>query len=147
MKLALIVVLGGALAVSPLAAEKKVKLESLPAAVQAAIKEQTQGATLVGVSKEKEKGKTRYEVEMKAGGKTRDLTLDSAGQVVLLEEEVDISSIPAAARAAIEKKAGGRKIELVEKVTQAGSVRYESKIKKGLRSSEFTVNPDGTVYK
>jgi hypothetical protein len=67
--------------------------------------------------------------------------------VVTLEEEVDISSIPAAAREAIEKKAAGRKIELVERVTQAGSVRYESKIKKGLRRSEFRVNPDGTIHK
>jgi len=147
MKLTLIVVLSGALAVSPLAAEKKVKLESLPAAVQAAVKEQTQGATLVGVSKEKEKGKTVYEVETKVGGKTRDLTLDAAGQVVMVEEEVDITSIPAAAREAIEKKAIGAKIKLVEKVTQAGAVRYESIIEKGRKSSEFTVNPDGTVHK
>jgi uncharacterized membrane protein YkoI len=147
MKLTLIFVLGGALAVSLLAAEKKVKLESLPAAVQAAVKEQTQGATLVGVSKEKEKGKTLYEIEMKVGGKTRDLTVDAAGQIVLDEVEVEISTIPAAAREAIEKKAVGGKIKLVEKITQAGSVRYEAQIEKRRKTSEFTVNADGTVYK
>ena len=147
MKLTLIFVLVGTLAVSPLAAEKKVKLESLPAAVQAAVKEQTQGATLVGVSKEKEKGKTVYEIEMKVGGKTRDLTVDAAGQIVLDEVEVEISTIPAAAREAIEKKAASGKIKLVEKITQAGSVRYEAQIEKGRKTSEFTVNADGTVYK
>jgi uncharacterized membrane protein YkoI len=147
MKLTLIFVLVGTLAVSPLAAEKKVKLESLPAAVQAAVKEQTQGATLVGVSKEKEKGKTVYEIEMKVGGKTRDLTVDAAGQIVLDEVEVEISTIPAAAREAIEKKAASGKIKLVEKITQAGSVRYEAQVEKGRKTSEFTVNADGTVYK
>jgi len=45
-----------------LAVEKKVKLEELPAAVQAAVKEQMRNALLVGLSTEKEKGETTHEV-------------------------------------------------------------------------------------
>ena len=80
-------------------------LESLPAAVQATVKAQTQNAKLVGLSEEKEGGKTMYEVETMVNGKSRDLVVDQSGAVVETEEEVAIESIPAAAREAIQKKA------------------------------------------
>ena len=55
--------LAAVIAAPAFAAEKTVKLESLPPAVQAAIKAQAQGATIGDISTEKEKGKTVYEVE------------------------------------------------------------------------------------
>jgi uncharacterized membrane protein YkoI len=67
-----------------LAAEKKVKFEQLPPAVQAAVREQTKNATLVGLSAEKEKGKTVYEVETEIDGKSRDLLLDQTGTIVVI---------------------------------------------------------------
>jgi uncharacterized membrane protein YkoI len=122
-------------------------MADLPTAVQAAVKEQTKNATLVGLAKEVEKGKTLYEAETKVNGKTRDISFDSAGKIVSVEEEVDISSIPAAARAAIEKKAAGAKIKLVETVTEGGTVRYEAAIEKAGKTTEYTVNADGSLYK
>src|SRR5712672_1868503 len=80
---------------APIIAETKVKMADLPPAVQAAVKEQTKNATLVGLSKEKEKGKTMYEVETKVAGKTRDLLLDSTGVVVEVEEQIEMSAVPA----------------------------------------------------
>ena len=71
MKIILLFALLGAAA---FAADTKVKLESLPPAVQAAVKQQTKNATLVGLSTEKEKGKTTYEVETTVNGKSRDLS-------------------------------------------------------------------------
>ena len=41
-------------------AESKVKMEDLPSAVQKAAREQSKNATLVGLSKEVEGGKTVY---------------------------------------------------------------------------------------
>jgi uncharacterized membrane protein YkoI len=58
-----------------------------------------------------------------------------------------MSSIPAAARAAIEKKAAGAKIKLVETVTEGGTVRYEAAIEKAGKTTEYTVNADGSLYK
>src|SRR5947209_5124175 len=98
------------------AAESKLKVADLPPAVQKAVQEELKNATLVGVSKEREKGKTLYEVETTVKGKTRDLMVDAAGSVVEVEEEVEISSIPAAARDAITKKAGSGKITKVEAI-------------------------------
>jgi uncharacterized membrane protein YkoI len=133
---------------SILAADKKVKLESLPPAVQAAVKEQTKNATLVGLAIEKEKGKTRYEVETKVNGKTRDLLLDQTGSVVETEEEVDLDSIPAEAKAAIQKRAAGGNVSKVEKLTAGASVAYEAAIKtKAGKNIEYVVNADGTARK
>jgi uncharacterized membrane protein YkoI len=130
------------------AAEKKVKLEDLPPAVQAAVKEQTRNATLAGLSTEKEKGKTMYEVETRVNGKSRDLLLDQAGAVVESEEEVDIDSIPAPARAAIQKRTANGTLAKVEKVTAGSTVSYEATIKsKAGKSSEYAVNADGTRRK
>ena len=129
-------------------ADTKVKMEDLPAAVQKAVKEQTRSADLVGLSKEVEKGKTMYEVETKVNGKSRDLLLDSTGAVVEVEEEVDLSSVPAAAKAAIEKKAAGGTIKKVETVTKGSSVSYEAAIKtKAGKNIEVGVNADGSVHK
>ncbi len=129
-------------------ADTKVKMEDLPPAVQKAVKEQTKSAALVGLSKEVEKGKTMYEVETKVNGKSRDLLLDSTGAVVEVEEEVDLSSVPAAAKAAIEKKAAGGTIKKVETVTKGSSVSYEAAIKtKAGKNIEVGVNADGSVHK
>src|ERR1700680_564151 len=85
-------------------AESKIKMEDLPPAVQKAAREQAKNATLVGLSKEVEGGRTLYEVETKVNGKTRDLLLDQNGSVVEIEEEVDLSSLPVAAKEAIQQK-------------------------------------------
>ncbi len=130
------------------AAETKVKLESLPPAVQAAVKEQTKNATLVGLSTEKEGGKTTYEVETKVNGKSRDVILDKTGAIVEAEDEVDINTIPAAAKAALQKRAGAGTIAKVEKVTAGSSVSYEAAIKtKSGKSTEAAVNADGMPHK
>ena len=78
-------IIGGLLLGGVLFAETKVKMTDLPLAVQAAVKEQTKTATLVGLSKEKERGKTVYEVETKMNGKTRDLLIDATGAIVEIE--------------------------------------------------------------
>ncbi len=76
-------------------AESKIKFESLPAPVQQAVKqEQSTGATLMGLAKEVEDGKTLYEAEFKVANRSRDIMFDIAGKAVSVEEEVAIESIP-----------------------------------------------------
>jgi uncharacterized membrane protein YkoI len=130
------------------AAEKRVKMESLPPAVQKTVQEQAKGATIRGLSKEIEDGKTFYEAELKINGHNKDVLIDPAGLVVEIEEEVALDSLPAAAKDAIQKRAAKGQIVLVEAVSKNDSiVAYEAKIKTAGKTSEVRVNPDGSPAK
>ena len=67
---------------SAAAQEANAKLKNLPAAVQRAVETEAKGATIKGVSKEVEDGKTMYEVETLVAGRTRDMI--SASQIVAM---------------------------------------------------------------
>jgi glyceraldehyde-3-phosphate dehydrogenase/erythrose-4-phosphate dehydrogenase len=145
MKLLCIVTLTACVA---LPAERKVKLEELPPAVQTAVKEQTKNATLVDLSAEKEKGKTVYEVETKIDAKSRTLLLDETGAVIETEEEVDMDAVPAPAKAAIQKHATGGTISKIEKVSAGVDTSYEATIRmKAGKIREYAVNADGTQHR
>jgi hypothetical protein len=126
--------------------EKPVKIKDLPAAVQATVKQQSKGATIRGLSKEVEDGKTFYEVELKVSGHNKDVLIDPAGAVVTIEEEVTLDSLPSAARAEIEKQAANGKIQMVESITENDHVvAYEAHIRAGKKSLEVKVSPDGQL--
>lgn len=148
MKFASAVVTGGMM-IAPLclAGETKVKMESLPPAVQAAVKQQSAGATIKGLTKEIEKGKTTYEAELTVNGHGKDISFDSTGKVVSVEEEVTIDSIPAGARDAINKAVGTGKLSKVETVTANGKTNYEAAIKRGIKTSEVLVDANGNKVK
>lgn len=127
-----------------LLADTKVPFDRLPAAVQSSAKANAKGAEIVGASKELEKGQTSYEVETKLGGKSRDLSFDPSGKLLAVEEEVTSDALPAAARAAIEKRAAGGTINKIEAVTVGDSVSYEAVVTAGGKRREIAVNADGT---
>jgi hypothetical protein len=130
------------------AAEKRVKMESLPPAVQKTVQEQAKGATIRGLAKEIEDGKTFYEAELKINGHNKDVLIDPAGSVVEVEEEVPLDTVPAAVKDAIQKRAAKGQIVLVESVSKNDSiVAYEAKIKTAGKTSEIAVKPDGSPAK
>jgi uncharacterized membrane protein YkoI len=108
------------------AADVKVKLADLPPAVKATVEAETKGATLKGLSKEQEKGKTVYELESLVNGRTRDLMIDSAGKVYVVEEQLDVDKAPAAVKSALEAKG---KIVVLESVTEDGKTHYEGQVR------------------
>jgi uncharacterized membrane protein YkoI len=130
------------------ASERPVKMKDLPKAVQTTVQEQSKGATVRGLSKETDNGKTYYEVELKVKGHNRDVLIDPTGAVVEIEEEVSIASIPPAVKAQMEKQAGRGKIVTVESVTKNDAVvAYEAHVKTGNKRSEIKVAPDGQLIK
>ena len=135
------------LSLTALGAERKVKMQDLPPAVQSAVKEQTKNSTLVGLTREVEDGKTLYEAETKVNGHGRDIAFDSTGAVVSVEEEVPLASIPPAAREAIDKQAAGGKVTKVETITKGREVYYEAVITKKGKSAEFSVDAAGKPVK
>ncbi len=129
------------------AAEKKVKVQDLPRAVQETVKAQTKDSALVGVTKEVEDGKTVYELETRANGRARDLLIDGSGVIISVEQEVTLDAIPPAAKAAIEKRAGSGKITKVETVTKGQTMIYEAAVVKRGKRSEILVGSDGSTVK
>lgn len=129
------------------AAETKVAMKDLPAAVQNAIRDQSKGATIRGLTKEVENGATEYEAELTVDGHGKDISFDPAGHLVSVEEEVKLESLPAAARDAIQKAAEGGTLRKVELVTEHGKSFYEADIRKGGKSSEVQVDSNGARVK
>jgi hypothetical protein len=126
--------------------EPKLKVKDLPAAVQKTVLEQTKGATIRGLAKEVENGKTQYELETKVNGHNRDLIIDPAGKVLEVEEQVDIATLPAAVQAEVKKSLGGGKVLLFESVTKDGTLTgYEASVEKGGKNSSISMGPDGKV--
>jgi uncharacterized membrane protein YkoI len=127
--------------------EKKVAMRDLPVVVQQAVREQSKGATIRGLTMEVENGKTEYEAELTVNGHGKDISFDAAGRIVSVEEEVPLASLPEAARGAIQKAVGTGKLRKVESVTENGTAFYEATIRKAGKSSEIKVDANGATVK
>jgi uncharacterized membrane protein YkoI len=123
--------------------ETKVHFKDLPAAVQATAKAQSQGATVKSYSKEIEKGKTEYEVQLLADGKKRDVSIDPDGKVLETEEVIAFSSVPKEAQDAIKHEAKGAKVEKVEMVKSDQPTVYEALIRQKGKKQEIRVLENG----
>ena len=126
------------------AQERRVKMKDLPEAVQKTVKEQGKDATLKGLSREVENGKTEYEAEFTVNGHSRDVTIDPQGNIIEIEEQVALSSLPDAVQKGIKAAAGKGEILKVESITRAGKLeKYEALVKTAGKKSEIQVDPDG----
>ena len=136
-------------ACSAFAAESKLELKDLPPAVQKTVEQESRGAVLGKIVKEREDGVTQYEIETMRNGKHRDFNVDTAGVLLEVEEEIDLDTIPGAARAAILKQIGEGKPGMVELLTKkSGATSYEAAwTGKDGKKQEFQVKPDGTRTK
>jgi uncharacterized membrane protein YkoI len=130
-----------------IAAEVKVKMSDLPPAVQSAVKEQSEGATVRGLTKETENGKTEYEAELTVNGHNRDVSFDASGNVISVEDEVAFASVPNAVQVAIHKVMEGGTLRKVELVKENGKTFYEATIRKGGKSSEIQLDRSGNPIK
>jgi hypothetical protein len=127
-----------------LAQEKKIKRSDLPPAVEKTVASQSQGAEVRGFSVEKENGKTYYEAEMIVNGHSKDVLIDPTGAIVEVEEEVAMSSLPAAVKDGLQAKAGTGKLVKVESLTKHDKlVAYEAQVRTNGKKSEVQVGPDG----
>jgi len=124
--------------------EKKIKRSDLLPGVQKAVAEQSQGATIRGFSEEKENGQTFFEAELIVKGHSKDVLMDSAGNVVEVEEQIPTDSLSPTVRDGLQAKAGNGKLIKVETLTKKGKlVAYEAQVLTDGRKSEVQVGPDG----
>jgi hypothetical protein len=137
--------LGAATAV--LAQEKKISTTDLPAPVLSAFQKSYPGASINGVSRESEEGKTFYEIESVEGAVHRDILYAPDGTMVELEESMVEAELPAAVKATLAKKEFTGTVEKVEKVTKGKETTYEMRIHSGSTMLEVMIGPDGKVIK
>src|SRR5438132_136372 len=79
-----------------LSQEKQIKRADLPPAVEKTVADQSKGATIRGFSQEKEDGQTLYEAELMVDGHSKDILMDAKGNIVEVEEQVALGSLPKA---------------------------------------------------
>jgi hypothetical protein len=126
------------------AAEKKITRAQLPPAVEKSVAAESQGATIKGFSTEVEGGQKIYEVQLMVNGHGRDVSMDERGQVLEVEEEVTLASLPPAVKEGLTKAAGTGTIGKVESLTKKGKlVAYEAVVQSGKKHHEIQVGPDG----
>jgi len=138
------------LACAALTAAKSLQLKDLPAATQKTVQDNLKGGEIKNIAKETEKGVVQYEVESILNGQHRDFNVDTKGNLIVIEEETSIDSIPAAAKATIMKKVGAGTLGLVETFTKGGGgeTMYEAAWKdKAGKKHEVLVKADGTEAK
>lgn len=126
------------------AQEKKITRAQLPAAVEKTVARESQGATINGFATETENGKRLYEVELTVDGHSKDISMDKNGDIIEIEEEVAMDSLPAAVQEGLRKAAGAGTIGKIESLTKRGKlVAYEGHVKTGTKRSEIQVGPNG----
>ena len=130
------------------AQEKKITREQLPAAVRQTVDRESQGATVKGFATEVEHGQKLYEASLTVNGHSKDILIDKTGNIVEVEEQVSLDSLPPAVQDALKKAAGSGTIEVVESLTKNGKlVAYEAQVRHGRKRSEIQVGPNGEKLK
>jgi uncharacterized membrane protein YkoI len=106
--------------------EEKVPLDKLPKAVVDAVKEKFPRAELVSAEKEKEDGKTVYEVALKDGKHKREVTLTPDGKIVSVETEIEAADLPKAVAEALEARYPKAEIKKAEEISKDDKItKYE----------------------
>ncbi len=125
--------------------EGRLALRDLPKVVQATVQKETQGAAIVGISKENADGKTIYEIETKVSGRTRDMLIDDRGALTELEEENSLASLPSPIQAEIRTSIGKAKLIRLETVMNGAKVKtgYSALVELGGKQSEVEMGSDG----
>lgn len=126
------------------AAEKRISKSALPAAVAKTAEEQSKGAIVKGYSQDSENGQIEYEVEMMVNGHTKAVGIGSAGNVLEVEEQIEMNALSSPVEAAIKAKAGSGNVRKVESITKNGAiVAYEAQVTSNGKNREIQVGPHG----
>jgi len=151
----------GAAAITVLANDKdeeEVSIDQIPPTVKATILKEAKGGKIQEIGRETQRGKTVYEAEVIIQGKEIEIKIAPDGTVIgrevegAAEEEeeeeeevISLDQVPAAARKALLKHAGGAKIIEVEREKEHGVVLYEAEWEVGGREHEAKVTTGGDL--
>ena len=128
--------------------ERKIRRDQLPPAVEQTVARESTGSTVKGVTTEVEHGQRVYEVSLNVEGHNKDILIDKNGNILEVEEQVTLESLPAAVQDALKKAAGTGTFGVIESMTKNGTlVGYEAHIRRGKKLLEVQVGPNGERLK
>jgi hypothetical protein len=127
--------------------EQKISCDTIPAPVRAAFEKDFAKAPMNSCVKETEKGKTEFEIISKEGSSRLTARFQGDGKLVRAEQSVAMDSIPEPVKEALKKKHPDGEVALAEKVTSAGAVTFEFRVKQKNRSVEVAFDPTGKEVK
>ena len=140
--------LAGLCTTTAMAAEHSVPCKTLPAAVQTKSKDVVGTGTVHNCVKDVSGGKTTYEMETMLDGRSKDITFDSDGTVLEIEQQVDAGSLPASVASAFHRAAEGGSLGKIESLTRGDKiVSYEGVVTRNGKRSEIAFHPDGASMK
>jgi Putative beta-lactamase-inhibitor-like, PepSY-like len=125
--------------------ERQVKRKNVPIAVLNAFKVAYPNATIKGYAREREDGKTFYEIESVEGAVGRDVLYNPDGTVAEVEETIALNDLPTAIQEAIHTKYPRAVIVKAEKTVQGDTISYEVIGKQGRKRFELEFDTDGNL--
>jgi hypothetical protein len=114
----------------------------LPAAVENAFKTAYPQATIKHTSHETEDGVEQYEIESTNQGRGLDVNFKPDGTVIVVEEEVTASELPAAVAAAVATRYPQATVTTRERATEGQKIYFELGLK-GAPVKEVQLTADG----
>jgi hypothetical protein len=133
--------------VSAVTQERKISRKDVPIAVINAFKAAYPTATIKGYAREKEHGKTFYEIESKDGSIGRDVLYNPDGTIAEIEETIAANDLPSAIQEAIRTKYPGAVVTKAEKTTVGEKVTYEVIARRGKKRLSMEFDADGHLTK
>mgnify|MGYP000408516432 CR=1 FL=1 len=121
--------------------------EQLPKAVVSAFEKAYPSATLKSASREKNGGKTCYELESMDGAQSRDIIYAADGTVIEIEESVTPASLPASVAQALSTHFPNAPIKKAEKLIRGAVVEYEVVTTVGKQNNEVIMDEKGKILK
>lgn len=133
--------------------EETIPLDKVPKPVSESVKKRFPNGEMKEAAKETEDGKTFYEVTVKDGGKTIDVTLTPDGTITTIEKELAVKDLPKAVTDGLEKKYPKATHKSAEEVIKVADGKekleyYEVVVlTEDKKTLEVEITADGTIKK
>ncbi len=140
----LVAVFGGSGSSAAIQAAQGVLNPAWPPAVQKTVATESQGTVLKGFSTELRNGQTIYEVELVRNGHWQGLWLDALGNIIEVQEDVAVATLPPAVKGGLTKAAGMGVITRVRSLVTMGTpATYEALVQQGDARITIRIGADG----
>jgi uncharacterized membrane protein YkoI len=129
--------------------EEKVPLDKMPKAVIDAVKKKFPDAKITETSKEKEDGKTIYEVAFTFKDYKYEVECEEDGTIIAIDKQIEAKELPKDVAKALEEKYPKATYKLIEEVTKKEKIAYYEVdlVTADKKEVEVEIDPSGKILK